>query len=145
MTKPTEAAKVAALKIAPPQCKKSAAQIIQDAIDDVVVEKDAKNYKLIMENVSAANEICNWQSLCEKKDAEIERLEKELELRENLMIKHARHAGMDASKNSWMGCNNWLVGWIDQQLAEATNPTRAGIDLIPRTEKTELRERRRRV
>jgi len=53
---------------------------------------------------------------------EIQRLKQQLESRENLIIEHARHAGMDTSKNSWKGCNNWLVGWIDQQLDEATNP-----------------------
>jgi len=84
MSEPTEAEKAAAeiLKLLPRPVMMDTWMKNQDKLVTIIQrclnEKDAKNYKLIMENVSAANEICNWQSLCEKKDAEIERLKQHL-------------------------------------------------------------------
>ena len=54
---------------------RDAEKIIQRVID----KQDVETMKLKMESVSAANEICNWQSLCKKREAEIERLKSENE------------------------------------------------------------------
>ena len=46
--------------------------------------------------------------------------ERRAETRENLIINHAQHAGMDTSQNSWKGCSNWLFGWIIENTKESS-------------------------